>query len=68
MKQAIDYEDIQLYTIADIQRIFNLGRTSAYQLMNASGFPTIRLNKKMYVPVNKLNQWIEKQTGKTFNY
>lgn len=64
---ATDNEMI-LYTIEDIQRIFNLGRTRAYQLASMRGFPSIRLNRKIYVPKEKLENWVLKNAGKTINY
>ena len=57
-----------MYTVDDIQRIFSIGRTKAYQLMCSSGFPAIRLNKKLLVSKEKLEVWIRKNSGKTYNY
>ena len=68
MDDRIDEQDPILYTIEDIQRIFKIGRTSVYQLVNAPGFPSFRLNKKIYVPRDKLLVWINKMCGKTFDY
>ena len=57
-----------MYTVDDIQRIFSIGRTKVYQLMCSSGFPAIRLNKKLLVSKEKLEEWIRKNSGKTYNY
>ena len=59
---------IQMYTVDDIQNIFMIGRTKAYQLMSSSGFPAIKLNKKLLVEKNKLEEWITKNSGRTYNY
>lgn len=64
----IDNEDIVLYTVSDIQRIFKLGRTKAYELMSADGFPSFRLNTKLYVESGKLQTWIDKRVGKSFSF
>ncbi len=64
----IDNENIVLYNVGDIQRIFNIGKTKAYQLVNSNGFPTIRINKKIYIPKLELEKWISRNVGKTFNY
>ena len=64
----IDKESIVLYTVSDIQRIFKLGRTKAYELMSADGFPSFRMNNRVYVERNKLSIWIEKRVGKQFNF
>lgn len=64
----IDNQAPVLYTVSDIQRIFKIGRSKAYQLLSSSGFPTIRLNKKLLVEKNKLEDWISKNSGKTYIY
>lgn len=67
-KSCATNEDMILYTVEDIQRIFSLGRTKAYQLVSMRGFPAIRLNRKIYIPKEKLEDWIKKNTGKCLNY
>ena len=66
--QQIDNADIVLYNVVDIQSIFKIGRTQAYRLMNTRGFPAIKLNNRLYVPREKLRDWINKYTGKNFIY
>ena len=43
-----------LYDVEDIQKIFKIGRTRAYQLMTSPAFPSIRMNRKIYVTKEKL--------------
>jgi len=61
-------EDLILYTIEDIQRIFKIGRTKAYQLMCSASFPMFKLNRTMYVSKDELVKWIAKNKGKTYKY
>ena len=64
----IDTKKIILYNVDDIQAIFKLGRTKAYALMSSNGFPSFRINSRLYVEARKLSAWIDKRAGKTFNY
>jgi excisionase family DNA binding protein len=64
-KNRVDSPDIVLYTVEDIQKIFGIGRTTAYQMVSAEGFPTIRINRKIYIPKNRLEKWLEQNCGKT---
>ena len=64
----VDTQDIILYTVEDIERIFQISRTKAYQLIGANGFPSLRINKRVYVPKNKLETWIDRYCGKEFQY
>lgn len=57
-----------LYTVDDIQKIFKIGRTKAYQLLRADGFPSITLNRKIYVSKDKLEEWLSRNSGKAFCY
>lgn len=56
--------NIKLLTVADIQEIFNCGRRQAYELVNASCFPSIKINNKILVPEHKLKEWLDKNIGK----
>ena len=64
----LDTDKIVLYTVDDIQMVFKIGRTKAYELMSASGFPSFRMNNRLYVEAGKLAAWIDKLAGKTFSY
>lgn len=52
-------EDIVLYTVKDIKRIFSCGETVAYAIINSDRFPSFKINKRIYVHKNKLEKWIE---------
>lgn len=60
-------EDDKLLTPKDIQYIFRVGKNKAYELMNSDGFPTIRLDSRLYVSRAALRKWIDTYTGKTFS-
>lgn len=68
MKKKEDSKEIVLYTVEDIEDIFKMGRTKAYELMASQGFPSFRLNNRLYVEKEKLSRWIENRTGKTHNF
>lgn len=62
----IDEGKIILYTVEDIEDIFHLGRTKAYELMRSDGFPSFRINTKVYVERKNLINWIEMRKGKRY--
>lgn len=59
---------IILYTVEDVSKLFGLGRTKTYQLMAAPGFPSFRLNRKVYITKENLEKWIRDNRGKTYHY
>lgn len=56
--------DTVLYTPQDIKNIFHIGINQAYALMNSSCFPSFKINKKLLVSKNTLDEWLEKNKGK----
>lgn len=66
MVEPIEENDIIIYTTRDIQKIFKCGKQQAYQLMNAKGFPSIRLNSKLIVEKSALQHWLKINQGKNF--
>ena len=52
-----------LLTIKDIQEVFQCGKNYAYNLTKLKGFPTIKIGKKIFVPKDKLEKWIEENTN-----
>ena len=68
MDNNIDKDEIVLYDANDIGRIFKIGRTQSYKLLNAKGFPSFKLNNKLYVSKDKLETWINRNTNRTFTY
>lgn len=55
-----------ILTVKDIQSYFHIGKNSAYQLMNSAGFPTFRINNRMFVERQKLSEWVSANTGHTY--
>lgn len=55
-----------LLTVDQCQAVFQMGRTKTYQLLNSEGFPSIKVNRRIYVPLDKLNLWIEQNVGKEY--
>lgn len=60
--------DTIIYTVTDVQKILSLGRTRAYELMRSDGFPSVKLNNRLYVSKENFEKWFNKQTNKTYNY
>ena len=60
--------EIILYTVEDIKKMFNIGQTSAYALVNSPGFPSIKINRKILVPKNELEKWLKTYCGKSYYY
>ena len=68
MEKENHVRDIVLYDVKSVQELFGLGRTNTYSLMTSDGFPSFRLNNKLYVESEALRKWIECNRGKSYKY
>lgn len=56
----------KLLTPKDIQYIIGIGRNQAYALMNSAGFPSIKLNNRLFVTVHDFNDWLATYKGRAY--
>jgi len=55
----------ELFTVKEIKTIFRCGRKQAYEIVNANGFPSIRIGGKILVERKALEDWLSKNKGKS---
>lgn len=60
-----DKNDITMYTVQDIRRIFRCSLPQAYDLVNAGGFPSIRIGGKILTEKRALESWLDANRGKS---
>ena len=59
------YEELPLYLNADtVAKLLGISISSAYELMNEEGFPSVRIGKRLIVPKENLQAWVESRLGK----
>lgn len=47
-----------VYTVAEIQKILDIGKNQAYTLVKSKPFVVHEIGKKMVIPVVSFNQWL----------
>lgn len=50
-------------TVSDVQHAMNIGRNTAYELVNRADFPKIRMGRKIIIPRDAFLRWLDQQTG-----
>lgn len=58
------YDDLPLMLSAsDVAKVLSISRANAYELMHSrvTGFPVLRIGRRMLVPRDKFLVWIEHQ-------
>ena len=59
------YDELPLYLNADtVAKLLGISISSAYELMNEEGFPSVRIGKRLIVPKENLQVWVEAHMGK----
>jgi len=64
MREEIYDNEIIMYNAKDIQNIFKCGKRQAYELIHTSGFPSLRIGKKILIEKQALIKWLDKNKGK----
>jgi len=57
--------EIIMYTVWDIRRIFRCSLPQAYDLVNSSGFPSIRIGGKILTEKRALENWLDLNKGRS---
>ena len=58
------YADLPLFLNAHlVAQVLGVSISTAYELLNDPGFPTLRVGSRMVVPKEKFIQWAEGQSG-----
>ncbi len=58
------FDDLPLFLSAKlVAQTLGVSISSAYELMAEKDFPTLRIGNRIVVPKDKLQAWVEMQTG-----
>ncbi len=50
----------EMLTVRELQELLSLSKQAAYNLAKSPGFPVCRAGKKILIPADKLQLWIDK--------
>lgn len=52
-----------MLTATELAGALGISKAGAYTLIHSKGFPTLRIGKRLMVPMDKLTAWIDRNTG-----
>ena len=55
-------DEKKILSVGELAKYLGISRPKAYDLAHRSDFPTIKLGKRILVPIKQLEAWLEKQT------
>lgn len=50
-------------TVDEMAKIVGVSRPTAYELIHKEGFPTVRIGRRIVIPLDSLKRWLEEQVG-----
>ncbi len=53
------------FSVEEMADAMGIGRALAYDLVKKDGFPALRINGRIIIPVNALKEWMMKEALKT---
>lgn len=61
MNSTIRMTGKRTYTVGEIARILDIGRTSAYKLIRSGQFQTVRIGSTIRISKASFDDWLDKQ-------
>lgn len=61
---AMDIENKPVLSVLEASQYLGMPRNKVYDLCRIKGFPVILIGRRKFIPKEKLNEWINDQTGK----
>lgn len=66
MKESVykSYDELPLFLCADhVAKLLGISISGAYELMQESSFPVLKVGNRKVVPKEKFRAWVEKNVG-----
>lgn len=51
------------YSVEELSSVLGISIVTAYELARRADFPKIRVGRRILVPINELNRWLEKESN-----
>lgn len=56
----------KIMNVKEFAEVYGIGINNAYTIVNAEGFPKIKLGRKIVIISSKIDEWIENNIGNSF--
>ena len=51
--------------VSELAELLGIGQPNAYELTKRADFPTIRINRRILIPMDKLREWIDNEAERS---
>lgn len=59
--------NIEYLTVQELQKKLKLGKTNTYKLISQKNFPKIKIGRKILIPENELDEYMNNHIKTTIN-
>lgn len=56
----------RIWDVKQFSKAYGIGMNTAYEMVHAKDFPKIKKGRKFFILKNKVEDWFEKNIGRTF--
>ncbi|MCB5397630.1 helix-turn-helix domain-containing protein [Intestinibacter bartlettii] len=54
-------------SVKEFSKLYNIGMNNAYKIVNTSGFPAIRVGRKIIIIRDQVDKWMLEKINTTIN-
>lgn len=58
-KEVMYTMESKIYTISEVCEMLKISRSFAYQMLKEEKIPSVKLGKRVIIPKNKFDNWLE---------
>ena len=58
----------QFYTMKELGEILPISTTNLYKLVHSEDFPALIINRRVLIPVEEFNKWVNSSSGKKIKF
>lgn len=61
--EQLNQVEKMVFNMAEFAAVMGIGRSKAWEMTKQPGFPTVRLGRRVVIPIEALKAWLDKQAA-----
>ena len=64
--KIVNEDESRIWSVKEFSEAYRIGINTAYEMAHARDFPKVKKGKKIFILKSKIDEWFEKNIGRTF--
>ncbi|WP_304340943.1 helix-turn-helix domain-containing protein [Metaclostridioides mangenotii] len=64
--KIVNEDESRIWSVKEFSEAYRIGINTAYEMARARDFPKVKKGKKIFILKSKIDEWFEKNIGRTF--